>query len=328
MRRIASKTWRPLPLPLTFHNALDTGHWTDALSIYNANSSHVPVMDTYELLRAILINTSLSVGAVKHRFESRMKAQQATKRRPPEEIEWNTFWEALNNGDSRTISMSLSGARVVGVDSQMRIAEACAVLLHHRKENWYETLVDNVPFATVTANNLVAIAIREKRPDVALEMLPHLKLSRSDAVTLWPTVKTLGWQTALEFFFGGCRPFAADFVDDLLGLGADITIIAEMLERAKLLQDKRLVSKLIINVATRDSDPSKYHKKASLSTEEFVKRCFEHLGDLDCIPEATLRAVLHKMDAVGCKALVQTLVAENVQPHELTMVKLEAMRLA
>src|SRR5689334_10065602 len=89
--------WRPVPLPLQFHLKLEAGDWQAAFLAYKAHNFNAPPIDTYELLKIMLTRTVVNVEDVKQRFERDEKMKLAKMKRTPEQIEWNLFWDALNN---------------------------------------------------------------------------------------------------------------------------------------------------------------------------------------------------------------------------------------
>ena len=149
--RTRVKVWRATPLPFEFQLALDTGEWEKALSLYLRHPYHAPPTDTFDLLKLIMHRTGARVEDIKQRISDKIKLAVSLQKQVPEEVEWGTYWDALNRGDSKTISMALSGAKISGVTNQIGVAEACAVLLKSCGKNWRNELVDRAPFGTATA---------------------------------------------------------------------------------------------------------------------------------------------------------------------------------
>jgi hypothetical protein len=320
MHRAANKirTWKPVPLPLDFQLALEGGNWAKALRLYQGHPYTAPPLDTFELLKLLFYKTPVSVAAVRARFEAKVRVNLAMRQRAPEQIEWATFWESLNRGDARVVSMALSGARVNGLGNQCGIAEACAVLLRTEGREWRTELVDNLPFATVTANNLVATTFVRGRWDLALEMLEHVRLTRADVANLWPTVAEFHWAVALAFVTAVPRsavPFDRA-IPSMLKLGCTLPVLAEHMERSRALNDVSVVAPLLDHAVRQDKDYA------------FAQRCMQHLVDIDAISHAAMAFFEQLCQTHSAPAVFDALLRMGVPLHRLTVEVLESMRFA
>lgn len=310
------RTWKPVPLPLDFQLALEAGNWAKALKIYQGHPYTAPPLDTFELLKLLFYKTPVSVATVRSRFEAKVRVNLAMKQRAPEQIEWGVFWEALNKGDSRVVSMSLSGARVNGLSNQCGVAEACAVLLRTEGKDWRANLVDNLPFSTVTANNLVTTTFVRGRWDLALEMLEHVRLTRADVTNLWPTVACFHWAVALAFVSSVPRqavPFDKTIPSMLAG-GCSLPVLAEHMERSRALNDVNVVAPLLEHAVTVEKD------------YDFAERCLQHLVDIDAISHAAMSFFGQLCETYTTPVVFQTLITAGVPLHRLTVENLEALR--
>lgn len=310
------RTWKPVPLPLDFQLALESGNWAKALKIYQGHPYTAPPLDTFELLKVLFYRTPLSFASVRQRFEAKVKINLAMKQRAPEQIEWGIFWEALNKGDSRVVSMSLSGARVTGLTNQCGVAEACAVLLRTEGREWRENLVENLPFSTVTANNLVSTTFVRGRWDLALEILDHIRLSRSDVANLWPTVACFHWSVALAFVTAVPRhavPFDKT-IPSLLENGCSLPVLAEHMERSKALNDVNVVAPLLEHAVHVEKD------------YDFAERCMQHLVDIDAISHAAMAFFGQLCETYTTEKVFKVLAQAGIPLHKLSVENLEALR--
>ena len=307
-----SKVWKPSPLPLSFHIALEGGNWQDALEVYQAHPFHAPPADTYELLKTLLYKTNLKVSAVQERFDTRMKTNESVVRRAPEPVEWGRYWAALNSGDSKVISMGLSGAKVSGVSAQTGVAEACAVLLTSVGKNWKADLVDNVPFSTVTKNNLITSALQRQRWDIALEMVAYGKVSRSDMNNIWPMMSTLPWQVGLQFTTK-CQKNAVSYdvvLPLLLETGCHLQTLSDHLESVKVLSNFEVIAPLVDHAM----EAKEY---------DYLNRMMDHLEDIGLIPAAVLKVWQHLCETESPAIIVERVKSCNMKLYELTVNDLE-----
>ena len=312
MQRMVSKVWKPSPLPLQFHLSLENGQWEDALRVYQNHPYHAPPVDTYELLKTLLYKTNLKVEEIRERFESRMRVNLSAQRRAPEQVEWGRFWNALNAGDSRTISTGLSGARIHGVAAQTGVAEACAVLLTAVGKRWKKELVDEVPYATVTKNNLITVALQKGRWDVAVEVLQYARVTRGDMLNMWPMLNRFNWQVGL-LFTSRCPKSAVSFgvvLPQLLQSGCSLNVLSEHLERAKVLGDVEVVAPLLRHAV-------------KVGEWDFVVRAMEHLEDIGCISTAAHRVFAHLCDRHGPEKVVKSIVDAGLELHTIEVSDLE-----
>ena len=310
------KTWKPVPLPLDFQLALEAGNWAKALTIYQGHPYTAPPLDTFELMKLLFYKTPLAAASVKSRFEQKVKVHMALKQRAPEQVEWGTFWESLNKGDSRVVSMALSGARVSGLSNQCGIAEACAVLLRTEGKEWRENLVENLPFATVTANNLVSTTLVRGRWDLSLEILDHVRLSRSDVANLWPTVSCFNWAVALSFVTSvpkAAVPFERA-IPSMLANGCDLMVLAEHMERSRVLSDVNVVAPLLEHAVKVDKN------------YDFAERCMQHLVDIDSISHAAMSFFNQLCETHTTPVVFEVLTKAGVPFHSVTVEVLESLR--
>lgn len=316
MQRLVSKVWKPSPLPVRFHVGLESGNWIEALQAYYSHQFHAPPVDTFELLKTIMFKTGIKVEDIQHRFDSKIKIRFGTNRKVIDQVEWGAFWHALNNGDSKTISQALDGARIHGVQAQTGVAEACAVLLKSQKD-WHRSLIDEVPFGAVTKNNLMTLAFERGRWDVAIELLHHATFGRGDIMNVWPLVQQLPWVVGL-MFVSQCSRQAVSFdivLPELLKRGCHLQLLAEHLERANCLNDPGVIAPLLSHaVATKEWD--------------FVSRAVEHLHDLGVVSSAAHRVFCHLCRSYGTAHIVGRLTLANVPLHAMTIEALEELVVA
>ena len=311
MRRLA-RTWKPSPLPLEFHLCLDEGKWDNALRLYQAHPFNASPVDTYELLKAILFRTGSSVEDIKRRLDEKLKLNSSTTRRDPEEIDWGLFWNSVNNGDSRTISMALCGARINGTQHQIGVAESCAILLQSCGDEWHQNLVEEVPYATVTRNNLLTVAWQQSRWDIACEMLQHIRIVKGEMLNLWPLVQEKSWQVALQFVTR-CPKNAVAFdvvLPHLLTSGCNLTTLSHHLERAKILGDIEVVAPLL-EFAVKNAE------------WEFVDRCMAHLNDIGEVSTAAYNLFKQMSISMGTEVLCERLQAADYPLHSISVEELE-----
>ena len=310
------RTWKPVPLPLDFQMSLEAGNWAKALKIYQGHPFNAPPLDTFELLKLLFYKTPVSSASVRSRFEAKVRVNLAMKQRVAEQVEWGTFWESLNKGDSRVVSMALSGARVHGLPSQCGVAEACAVLLRTEGQDWHQNLVGNLPFSTVTANNLVALTFVRGRWDLAMEILDHVRLTRVDVANLWPTVSCFHWAVALSFI-SSVPKHAVPFdraIPSLLASGCSLPVLAEHMERSRSLSDVSVVAPLLDHAVKVDKD------------YEFAERCMHHLVDIEAISHVAM-SFFGQLCATHTTPVVFAVLEKTGVPfHKLTVETLEALR--
>ena len=303
-------------LPLAFHVSIDKGDWATALKEYFAHPYNAPTTDTYDLLKTILYKTNISLEPIRHRFEAKVRMNVLAQRRQAEAVEWHVFWEALNRGDSKGISMALVGAKVQSVAQQIGVAEACAVLLHAQGKKWHEKIVDEAPFATVTSNNLVSIAASLGRWDLGLEMLPHLKLNRGDAVSLWHAqYARFSWEIGLAYLTLAPAKLVphGHIVPSLLERGCGLQLLAERLESKRSLTNLAALTPLI---------------DAALKTEDwaFTRRCVDHLVDIGKIAARAHSVLLHLCAKHGDDVVFRRLREMQISLPALTVELLESVR--
>lgn len=311
MRRIA-KNWRPSPLPLEFHLCLDEGRWENALRLYQAHPFSAPPVDTFELLKAIIAKTNASVEEIKRRLDEKLRISNNATRRDPEEIDWSLFWNSINNGDSRTISMALCGARIHGTQHQIGVAESCAILLQACGEQWHQKLVEEVPYSTVTRNNLLTIAWQQSRWDIACEMLQHIRIVKGEMLNLWPLIQKKNWEVALHFFLR-CPKNAIAFdvvLPHLLESGCGLPILTQHLERAKILGDVEVIAPLLRHAAAEQD-------------WAFVERCVVHLHDIGQISDSAFKLFKHMCESLTIAVVCERLQAADCELHRLTVEELE-----
>lgn len=315
MRSSRDKIWKAVPLPHTFHAALESGDWLRALHLYQRHPYHTPPADTFDLLKVIMHYTGVGVDDVRARFNEKVRLSAILQKKAPEEVEWSLFWEALNNGDSKTISAAISGAHVNSAAQHIAVAEACAVLLKSSGEHWEERLVDGVPFATVTRSNLVHVALSEQRWDVAMELLRNVRLTRSDMTTLWPLMKQFSWEKVLGMI-SACPKVSVPYqqaLPHILRGGCSLQILSEHLEQARVLGDADVVAPLL---------------EYAVDTEDwgYVERCVGHLVDIGQITAAARDAFLHLCKLHGEKRVCRRLLEHHVQLSDITIKDLESLK--
>lgn len=305
--------WKPAPLPIAFHASLESGNWLAALKAYYGHQFHAPPVDTFELLKMVMHKTGVKAEDVESRFETKIRMRFGTQKRAIDQVDWATFWHALNSGDSRVISHALDGAKIQGVMSQTGVAEACAVLLKSQPD-WQRSLIDEVPFSSVTKNNLLTVSLECGRWDVAVEFLQHAKFSRGDVMNVWPLVSNFSWSVALSFVLR-CSKQAVSFdvvLPHLLKQGCGLQLLSEHLERANCLADPIVVAPLLSHAVTQHD-------------WNFVSRAMEHLHDLGAISAAAHRVFVHLCGVFGTGNVVRRLRAAKVELHEVTVEALEEL---
>jgi hypothetical protein len=315
MQRAMHKLWKPVPLPLPFHLSLEAGNWQDALSHYSAHPYHAPPLDTYELLKTLLYNTPVSADTVRQRFEAKMRVNLLKKKRTAEPVEWSSYWEAINKGDSRTISMALSGAKVGGVNAQIGVAEACAVLLMSQGRDWRALLIDEMPFATVSTHNLITASTDVGRWDLAVELMRHVRPAKGDIANFWPMVEKLQWEAGLVFLSALPKNSVAydRVLPPLLEKGCSLPLLSSHLERMKVLSDLGVLQTLL---------------EHAIRVEDWVylDRCVDHLVDIGAVALPTSR-VFHHLTAKHTPAAVARLLARSgVLITKMTIEHLEDLR--
>lgn len=308
--------WKAAPLPLGFHGALDSGDWLRALHIYQRHPYHAPPSDTCDLLKSIMFATGIGVDDVKSRFNEKIRLSVIMQRKAPEEVEWGVFWDALNKGDGATISTALAGAHVSSPAQQIAVAESCAVLLKGAGAEWENRLVESMPFATVTRSNLVHVALSERRWDVAVELLRHVRLTRADVATLWPLMEQFSWKEVLEMI-SACPKNSVPYekvLPFILHNGCDLQTLSEHLEQARVLGDVDVVAPLL---------------RYAVDTEDwsYVDRGMAHLVDIGQVTAAAQTAFEHLCNLHGHKAVCKALREHHVDLSRLTIERLELLRL-
>ena len=316
MNRRIAKAWRATPLPFEFHAALDEGEWVKALKYYQAHPFHCPPVDTYDLLKSIIHSTGITADHIKQRFSDKIRVSLSLQKRLPEEVDWEIYWNALNNGDSKTISMALTGARVTSAASQIGVAESCAVLLSSFGKSWRRELIDVVPFGTVTKSNLISISLQKSRTDIAINLLSHTKVSKSDLVGLWPCIADLPWEEGLRLI-AMCPKSAVPYdivIPHLLDSGCDIITLAEFLETANVLGDSDVIAPLL-------------KKAMELEHWAFVDKCVEHLVDIGSISVTAHRTFKHLCSKLGIEEVCRQLAEKGIALHTMTIEILEESQL-
>ncbi|EKG05572.1 hypothetical protein TCSYLVIO_003347 [Trypanosoma cruzi] len=317
LKKISSdKVWKAVPLPQPFHTALETGDWVKALHVYQRHSYHAPPVDTFDLLKAVMHATGVRVDDVKSRFNEKIRLSAILQKKTPDEVEWSVFWEALNKGDSKTISAALMGARLSSITQQITTAEACAVLLKSAGEDWEAKLVDNFPFATVTRCNLVHVALAQKRWDVAVELLRNVRINRSDVMTLWPLIEELDWEKVL-LLISACPKNSVPFdlaLRHILRGGCSLQYLAEHLENARVLGDADVVAPLLAHAV-------------EIGDWDFVARGMEHLVDIGQITQPAREVFEHMGKIHGMETVCARLEEHRIPLHHVTVENLESLRL-
>lgn len=315
-RGVTEKVWRAAPLPPSFHTALEAGDWLRALQVYQRHPYHAPPNDTNDLLTAVMHHTGVGVDDVKSRFNEKIRLSAILQRRTAEGVEWGAFWEALNNGDGKTISAAMLGASISSSVHQIGVAESCAVLLKHAGADWEDRLVDSTPFTTVTRSNLVHAALSMSRYDVAVELIRQVRLHRADVATLWPLMKQATWEEVLQMI-SACPKNSVPYDQVLpfvLRRGCSLQILSEHLEQARVLGDVDVVAPLLSYAAEEGN-------------WDYVDRGVEHLVDIGQITEAARQAFAHLCKLHGHGRVCQTLKDHRVEIVDLTIERLEMLRL-
>lgn len=310
--RKGMRAWRAVPLPFDFHASLDDGDWQKALSFYHAHPFHSPPVDTFDMLKSIINATSVKAEHIKRRFGDKVRISLSLQKRQAEEVDWELFWTALNNGDSKTISMALAGARIGGVSSQVGVAEACAVLLRCSGKKWKQELVDSSPYGTVSKSNIVGASLGLGRWDIACEILSHTKVTKQDMVGLWSSVASLQWEQSLRVI-SMCPKYAVpyeEFIGHLLTNGCDLVTLSEFLESAKVLGDPSVVAPLLKEASRVENWP-------------FALRCMEHLVDIGSVSVMAHKTFLHLCEKHTIKKVVGTLDDKGIPLQALTIEVLE-----
>lgn len=315
-RGVQERVWRAVPLPQAFHTALENGDWLRALQVYEKHPYHTPPIDTFDLLRSIMHATGVGVADVKRRFSEKIRLSEALQTKTSEEVEWGTFWHALNTGDGKTVSAAIQGASIHNASSQIAMAEACAVLLKSAGENWEERLIESVPFGTTTRSNLVQVALKEGRWDVAIEMLRTVVLPKSEMKVLWPVMSQFSWEKVLGMI-SACPKNAVPYdaaLPFILHGGCSLQRLSEHLEKGGVLGDVDVVTPLLAYAEVNKN-------------WDFVNRCIDHLQEIGQLAPAVVRTYrqmtrLHSTEKV-CKALR----ARRVRLVNMTIENLEALKL-
>lgn len=316
LKRAPERVWRAVPLPQAFHTALESGDWRKALQLYERHPYHTPPIDTFDLLRSIMHATGVGVADVKRRFNEKIRLSEALQKKTTEEVEWGAFWHALNNGDGKTISAAIKGASINGTGPQIAMAEACAVLLKSAGEDWEERLIESVPFGTTTRSNLVQVALKEGRWDVAIEMLRTVLLPKAEMKALWPVMAQFSWEQVLGMI-SACPKYAVPYdsaIPFILNSGCSLQRLSEHLEQGGVLSDVDVVGPLLTYAESRKD-------------WDYVNRCIDHLQEIGHLTPAvagTYRQLtkLHSTEKV-CKALR----AHRVRLSDMTIENLEALKL-
>lgn len=315
-RASIDKVWKAVPLPQQFHTALETGDWIKALLMYQRHPYHAPPVDTFDLLKAVMHATGVRVDDVKSRFNEKIRLSAILQKKSPDEVEWSVFWEALNKGDSKTISAALMGARLSSVTQQIATAEACAVLLKSAGQDWEAKLVDSFPFATVTRCNLVHVALAQQRWDVAVELLRHVRINRSDVMTLWPLIEQLDWEKVL-LLISACPKNSVPFdlaLRHILRGGCSLQHLSEHLENARVLGDVDVVAPLLAHAV-------------EVGDWAFVSRGLDHLVDIGQIVQPAREVIEHMGKIHGMEKVCARLEEHSIPLHCVTVENLESLKL-
>lgn len=313
--RARERVWKAAPLPPTFHAALESGNWLRALHIYQRHPYHTPPADTFDLLKAVMHYTGVGVEDVKARFNEKVRLSASLQRTQPEEVEWSVFWDALNRGDGLTISAGLAGARVTLPPSQVGMAEACAVLLKNAGADWEEKLVDSVPFATVTRANLLHVALMQKRPDVATEMLRNARVTRAELQLLWPLIAQCTWEEVLEMI-SACPKISVPYnkaLPFILKEGCSLQRLSEHLEQARVLSDAEVVAPLLAYAV-------------DCGDWAYVSRCVGHLVDIGKITASARDAFDHLCKLHSPKKVCRRLREHHIELSDMTIEDLESLK--
>lgn len=313
--RVRERAWKAAPLPASFHAALESGNWQRALHIYQRHPYHTPPADTFDLLKSIMHHTGVGVEDVKARFNEKIRLSASLQRATAEEVEWPVFWAALNNGDGATISAALEGARMRKTSMQVGMAEACAVLLKSAGADWEAQLVDSVPFVTVTRCNLVHLALLQKRPDVATEMLRNVRLTQSEVASLWPLMSRCTWEQVLEMI-SACSKNSVPYnvaLPFILRQGCDLQTLSEHLEQARVLGDADVVAPLLAYAV-------------DIQDWSYVDRCVGHLVDIGKITASARDAFDHLCKLHDPQQVCRRLAEHHVELSDMTIEDLESLK--
>lgn len=313
--RVRERAWKAAPLPASFHAALESGRWQRALHIYQRHPYHTPPADTFDLLKAIMHHTGVGVEDVKARFNEKVRLSASLQRTTAEDVEWALFWEALNKGDGATISAAFNAARVRSPTSQVGMAEACAVLLKNAGEDWEEKLVNSVPFATVTRANLLHLALQQRRPDVATEMLRNARATQSELQGLWPLIAQCTWEQVLELI-SACPKSAVPYnkaLPFILKQGCSLQRLSEHLEQARVLGDADVVAPLLSYAVDCGDWP-------------YVDRCVGHLVDIGKITMSARDAFDHLCKLHTPQRVCRRLAEHHVDLSDMTIEDLESLK--
>ncbi|CCD12162.1 unnamed protein product [Trypanosoma congolense IL3000] len=315
-KQSTEKVWKAVPLPYQFHTSLETGDWMRALHAYQRHPYHAPPVDTFDLLKAVMHATGVRVEDVKSRFNEKIRLSAILQKKTPEEVGWEVFWQALNKGDSKTISAALMGARLSSVVQQIATAEACAVLLKSAGENWTKVLVDDFPFATVTRCNLVQVALLLERWDVAVELLKHVRVTRSDMIMLWELFEKFDWEKTL-MLISACPKNSVPFdraLSHILRSGCSLRHLSEHLENAKVLGDADVVAPLLAYAV-------------EIKDWEYVGRGMDHLVDIGQITQPAREVFEHMGKIHGTERVCRRLSENGIPLHRITVERLEGLKL-
>jgi hypothetical protein len=316
--KAVSKHWRAAPLPFEFHLALDNNKWEDALRVYQLHPYHTAPADTYDLLKQIMYNTKAQVDVIKQRFQAKLKLAVNMQKRAAEEIDWATYWTALNSGDSKTISMALCGAKLMGVATQIGVAEACAALLKASDKNWHRHIVEEMPFSTVTRSNLVMTCMTRGRWDLACEMMRWVKLTRPEVSSLWTVVEEKFTWTQALLIMGHLNKIAVPYstcIPHILENGCSLELMSQHLEFFKVLGNSDAVSPLL-NHAIKKKD------------WEFVAKGVEHLSDIGIVTQAAHRAFKHLCGQSSVEMVCTALDRRGIPLHHITVELLEEVKVS
>jgi hypothetical protein len=312
-----SKNWRAAPLPFDFHLSLDNNKWETALKVYQLHPYHTAPADTYDLLKQIMYNTKAQVDVIKQRFQAKIKLAVNMQKRAPEEVDWATFWTALNAGDSKTISMALCGAKLNGVSVQIGVAETCAALLKASNTAWYRELVSDMPYSTVTKSNLVMTCMTRQRWDLGCELLRMAKLTRPEVASMWSVVeKNFSWVQGL-LVMAHCTKSSVPYgtaLPVILDGGCPLELLSQHLEHFKALGNCDVVAPLL-DYAVKQKN------------WEFVAKGVEHLCDIGVVTQAAHRAFKHLCAQKSIESVCLLLKARKIPLHHITVELLEEIKL-
>eukprot|EP00796_Vickermania_ingenoplastis_P006065 gene6065-4364_t len=283
------RVWRAVPLPQAFHTALESGDWVKALQLYEKHPYHTPPIDTFDLLRSIMHATGVGVADVKRRFNEKIRLSEALQHKTSEEVD---------------------------ASGQIAMAEACAVLLKGAGDDWEERLIESVPFGTTTRSNLVQVALKEGRWDVAIEMLRTVLLPKSEMKTIWPVMAQFSWEKVLGMI-SACPKYAVPYesaLPHILNSGCSLQRLSEHLEQAGVLGDVEVVTPLLAYAE-------------SCKDWDYVNRCIDHLQEIGHLAPAVVRTY-HQLTRLHSTAKVcKALRAHRVRLSEMTIENLEALKL-